>query len=153
MHTTDNDLPLDDTRREFLEHCRTMLAGLAIVGIGGPMLQGCDMERVLNPVVEGSTLVIDVAALDTDGKFLVTGSPDSTAILVVRRAAGSFVALSMICTHQACQVAEPVQQVMTCPCHLSKFNLDGSVLQGPATLPLRQYVAALNPDGKLVVTL
>jgi Rieske Fe-S protein len=43
--------------------------------------------------------------------------------------------------------------VMVCPCHASEFNIDGSVKQGPAAQPLRRYSAALNPGGKLVITL
>ena len=153
MNSTENKLPVDGDRREFLEQCRTLLAGLAVVGLGAPLLQGCETERLLNPAAQGSTLVVDVSTLDADGKFLITQTPTNSPVLVVRNGLGSYLALSMICTHESCPVAEPVDRVMTCPCHLSQFNIDGSVVRGPATSPLKQYAAALNPAGQLVVTL
>lgn len=48
-------------------------------------------------------------------------------------------AVSSTCTHMGCLVAfNGVEQEWECPCHGSRFALDGSVVQGPATHPLRQ---------------
>jgi Rieske Fe-S protein len=49
---------------------------------------------------------------------------------------GVFKGLSAICTHQGCTVSNVADGTTECPCHGSRFNLDGSVANGPATLPL-----------------
>lgn len=44
------------------------------------------------------------------------------------------------CTHMGCQVAfNAVEREWECPCHGSRFALDGEVIQGPATTPLRRW--------------
>jgi glycine/D-amino acid oxidase-like deaminating enzyme/nitrite reductase/ring-hydroxylating ferredoxin subunit len=50
---------------------------------------------------------------------------------------GDVHAVSPTCTHMGCLVAfNRVEKAWECPCHGSRFGLDGAVLQGPATRPL-----------------
>jgi glycine/D-amino acid oxidase-like deaminating enzyme/nitrite reductase/ring-hydroxylating ferredoxin subunit len=62
-------------------------------------------------------------------------------LAVYRDEAGALSALSPICTHLGCQVAfNPSERTWDCPCHGSRFALDGSVIDGPAvkSLPRRE---------------
>jgi glycine/D-amino acid oxidase-like deaminating enzyme/nitrite reductase/ring-hydroxylating ferredoxin subunit len=46
---------------------------------------------------------------------------------------GTVTAVSPVCTHRGCQVAfNHAERSWDCPCHGSRFAVDGSVLQGPA---------------------
>ncbi|MEU6582143.1 Rieske (2Fe-2S) protein [Nocardia sp. NPDC046763] len=56
--------------------------------------------------------------------------------VVTQPNAGNFIGLSVICTHLGCAVDDISGGTINCPCHGSKFNLDGSVANGPATRPL-----------------
>jgi glycine/D-amino acid oxidase-like deaminating enzyme/nitrite reductase/ring-hydroxylating ferredoxin subunit len=48
--------------------------------------------------------------------------------------------LSATCSHLGCIVAyNDAERSWDCPCHGSRFGVDGAVLQGPATRPLRRY--------------
>ncbi|MFB8280626.1 QcrA and Rieske domain-containing protein [Nocardia colli] len=56
--------------------------------------------------------------------------------VVTQPSAGTFVGLSSTCTHAGCTVASISGGTINCPCHGSKYKLDGSVSNGPATKPL-----------------
>ncbi len=52
---------------------------------------------------------------------------------------GAVHSVSPTCTHLGCLVSfSTVEKVWECPCHGSRFDLDGAVLQGPATKPLKR---------------
>ena len=67
-------------------------------------------------------------------------------IVVTQPAAGEFKGFSATCTHAGCTVAEVADGTINCLCHGSKFNLDGSVANGPATKPLTPESVSVQGD-------
>jgi len=64
---------------------------------------------------------------------------------VYRDNAGRLHALSAACTHLGCEVAwNSAEKSWDCPCHGSRFGIDGEVIRGPAIRPL----AAATPREK-----
>ena len=56
---------------------------------------------------------------------------------VYRDEAGSLHAVSLRCTHLGCLLRfNSAERSWDCPCHGSRFDVDGGVLEGPATRPL-----------------
>ena len=53
-------------------------------------------------------------------------------VVVTQPSAGVFKGFSAKCTHKGCIVDKIADGTIDCPCHGSKFNLDGSVANGPA---------------------
>ncbi|MBG0565426.1 FAD-dependent oxidoreductase [Actinoplanes aureus] len=73
--------------------------------------------------------------------------PDSGAVVriggrqcaVYRDDAGTVHAVSARCTHLGCIVHfNDAEKVWECPCHGSRFGVDGTVIQGPANTPLER---------------
>lgn len=70
---------------------------------------------------------------------------------VVRQADG-FRALSAVCTHLGCMTRfQPDERIIACPCHGSRFSLDGDVIAGPAPRGLRWFEMVLSPNGEIEV--
>lgn len=67
-------------------------------------------------------------------------------VVVTQPSAGEFKGFSAICTHAGCTVNEVAEGTINCPCHGSKFNLDGSVANGPASKPLEAQAVTVQGD-------
>ena len=67
--------------------------------------------------------------------------------LLIRNAMG-FRALSLVCPHLGCTV-EPQSDGFTCPCHGSRFDLQGALVRGPASKALTVLRVESAADGKL----
>lgn len=74
-------------------------------------------------------------------------SMENTDVYVLRDDAG-FYAFRNKCTHDGCEVPCPIDGVITCPCHGSKFNLNGDVIGGPALTDLRHYLVTFECVGE-----
>jgi nitrite reductase/ring-hydroxylating ferredoxin subunit len=67
-------------------------------------------------------------------------SYDGHKVAGYRDAGGRLHAVSTRCTHLGCQVRfNAAETSWDCPCHGSRFGVDGEVLNGPATAPLERY--------------
>ncbi len=60
-------------------------------------------------------------------------------VAIARNGDGELQAVDAACTHLGCIVRhEPEAACWQCPCHGSRFSIDGEVLQGPAIKPLER---------------
>lgn len=67
-------------------------------------------------------------------------SVEGVTLAVHRDEAGALHVLSPVCTHLRCIVAfNDAEKSWDCPCHGSRFDVDGNVLNGPATQGLERY--------------
>lgn len=99
----------------------------------------------------GNEITIDLsnpnyAALGTTGGFVYEDN-----IIIIRTGETSYTALSSVCTHQACQVSyNKASNELPCPCHGSRFSINGAVLNGPAQTSLKKYPVRLE-DNMLII--
>lgn len=97
---------------------------------------------------------------ETGSKFRI-GPPDRFPLGSATRIEGRNVlilrdregvrALSLVCTHLGCIVQRQENGNFTCPCHGSRFDAEGRVVQGPAPSRLRYLEVSRAPSGDLVV--
>jgi Rieske Fe-S protein len=123
------------------------MKAVATAGVAAYGLQGC--TQATKPGVK--TVTVDIsqpanAALASAGGAVFVNNPNDAerAIIVYRAAADKVNAFTSRCTHQGGQVGLPSGGVETCALHGSQFSTDGSLIQGPAALPLPVYPATLN---------
>lgn len=133
---------------------------VGLVGIGGTVplaITACNSQlkgsaAIGSPRADGFQAVGTVADLKTRGQLLV----ENTAVgkvLVIPNPTDShqLLAVNPTCTHAGCTVAwQTAQTAFVCPCHGSKFAVDGKVLHGPAQQPLPAYIAKIEGDAVLV---
>jgi Rieske Fe-S protein len=66
--------------------------------------------------------------------------------VVTQPSAGVFKGFSAVCPHAGCNVSKVENGNIVCPCHGSRFSLEGAVVQGPATDPLEAKAVSVQGD-------
>ncbi|MBV5245435.1 MULTISPECIES: ubiquinol-cytochrome c reductase iron-sulfur subunit [Mycolicibacterium] len=67
-------------------------------------------------------------------------------VVVTQPVAGEFKAFSAVCTHTGCLLNKVADGTIDCPCHGSRFSLDGAVVNGPAEKPLQPVAVRVQGD-------
>lgn len=71
---------------------------------------------------------------------------DGQHLAVYRDGCGVVHAVSAVCTHMGCLVKfNEAERTWDCPCHGSRFGVDGRVIDGPAVTDLAKCTAKLKP--------
>jgi Rieske Fe-S protein len=137
------------TRREFCAatcQAASLLAIGALAACGGgptapstvvnaqqlPSVSGTVSGRTISVTVDGNSPVAavgGVASVQTSlGRYLIA-----------RVSSDGFMALTSMCTHDACTISGHNGSNFVCPCHGSTFTSSGAVINGPASRALQQY--------------
>ncbi len=140
------------SRRDFF--IKTIQGGiiLALPGALGPFLESCK-NNITGPAgsnlstVQGTTSGTNVVvSIGSSSPIANTGTAalvnfSNGSVLVDHPSTSVYNALSSICTHQGCQITnfDSGSNQFVCPCHGSRFDLNGNVTQGPAGAPLQKF--------------
>lgn len=132
---------MENRNRDAIVSRRGVLCGVAALTLGFVPEAAIAATGVTQN--KSGKIVVDLAlnkALAKIGGAITLPLQDGSSIAVVRTALGSkgLVALNLSCTHQGVPVSK-VGTAWECPAHGSKFALGGSVINGPAQMPLRKY--------------
>lgn len=131
------------SRRAFLD-----LAGKSLLAISGLFgLSG--LVRYLTFSTEtGTPAAIDLGPAENYPPGSRTFISEAQAF-VLHTAVG-YEALSAICPHLGCSVAAAGEE-FNCPCHGSRFDLNGAYKQGPANDSLRKLSVKAAGNGRLTL--
>ena len=89
-------------------------------------------------------------------RLSVTSNQGVLYPLLVNRGTGNqFFTVSTRCTHQGCVVPtfSTAAGAIVCPCHGSRYSIDGTVIGGPATASLTRYTNTFDGANSLRVQL
>ena len=140
MHET-----LDMSRRDFFNEIVASAFGIAAAGSLVVTYQYLSPNALFEP-----PLIFHAGAPDLYPMESVTYIADQE-VYIVRKQEG-FYAVSAICTHLGCITKwNPDANTIACPCHGSKFQPNGTKIEGPAPNPLVHWTIALAPNGDLLV--
>ena len=129
-------------RREFLKKaaaaagCGALLAACASL----PYVAATRSERGYS---------VPLAEL-VDRPFVLVEIPGWEYPVFLRPDGAGYRALSLRCTHKGCTV-RPSGGELECPCHGSRFDLAGTVLEGPASEDLEPVEVILGTDNVTIV--
>lgn len=125
----------DQTRRKFIGTLVSLLAAFLLLG------------KFLTPRLKRKKTLLSVAKGDIPPHGALVFRESRVAVI---REGGTVYALSLVCTHLGCSVNVTPSEIL-CPCHGSRFDRQGNVLQGPANRPLTRY--AVEEQGERIIVL
>ncbi len=132
-------------RRTFLRKGCTGCAATLLLGSAAATLTGCSTVPIVRVEPVDRTLRIPLARFaETD---LVIARVDQLPfdVLAVKRSDGSFGAVYLQCTHED-QPVTATPSGLHCPSHGSRFDVDGTVREGPAARDLRRFTTTIESD-------
>jgi Rieske Fe-S protein len=125
---------------------RTVLKGAAATcGVGLLAACGGGEDKAASGGSGGALIKLD--EVPVGGAKGVTAE-NGDKVIVTRPTEGEAVAFDATCPHQGCTVA-PDDEQLSCPCHGSQFELDGSLKKGPAEKGLEPYAVKV-VDGQVL---
>jgi cytochrome b6-f complex iron-sulfur subunit len=133
------------TRREFLNEVAAGALGIAGLGSMAVTYRYLSPNVLFEPPTTFRAGSPDLYPMDS-----VTFLQDQQVYIV--RTDQGFYAVSAVCTHLGCITQwKPELEQIACPCHGSKFRMDGTKIEGPAPRPLPHFSISLTVDGELQV--
>lgn len=128
-------------RKEFLKQ----LGLTSAVIFTGACLGGCSKNNSTPAAPTNVDFTLSLAdsantALNTAGGFIY-----KNGIIIAKTLSGSIIAVSQACTHEGGTVQfQANNNRLYCPLHGAMFQVDGTVLAGPARTPLTVYKTSLS---------
>jgi cytochrome b6-f complex iron-sulfur subunit len=118
------------------------LVGGTVLVLVPSVLQSCSKDTTMDPGTKtpaGGDINLDLSLAENSALNSSGSSKIVQGILIINNGT-KIVALSSICTHQGCTVGyNSTAGDIECPCHGSVYSTSGSVINGPAPLPLKSY--------------
>ncbi len=140
----------DDLGRRALFRCGAVCAlaacGKFVIEAGAPVrnLLSVPMARMPELARPGGSILLHVNATDFLGR--------RASVLVANTTSQGLRGYGAYCPHAGCEVGwVDREDSVVCPCHLSRFSVDGSVTHPPAVADLDTYPAKLSPDGQTLI--
>jgi Rieske Fe-S protein len=133
---------------------RTVIAGAGL-GLAATALAACSTYGKKPEAASSSPAVTASSGTSAPGTATALAKTADVPVgsgvivdgtVVTQPTAGVFKGFSTVCPHRGCDVSKVENGTIDCPCHGSKFSLDGAVVQGPADKPLTAKAVTVQGD-------
>jgi len=136
-------------RRELIQR---VLTGTTFLILSPSILTSCEKSQTLEPdkgTVPSTSkdLKIDLSLPENSALNTAGNSKIVQNIIIANTGKNTFIAVSSICTHEGGTVGYNYStNNFQCPLHNSVFAATGSVIRGPAAMPLKSYSVSQSGD-------
>ncbi len=143
-------IPMNEERRKFLKNA-------SLITMSALMAKACGSLEELEEIpplvmTDNGRAMIQFnnfpALRMTEGFAYMRISGIDDPLVAFRLSDSNIHVISRVCTHRQCTVKYVRLETageLQCPCHFSRFDLSGAVLEGPASRPLPTYTVEYNP--------
>jgi len=129
-----------------LSGCSQRVGEPIAIEVGPPAkdLLSVPMARVPELSQRGGAVLLHADATDFAGRQL--------SLLVANTSSQGLRAWGAYCPHAGCEVSwMDGEDSVVCPCHLSRFSVDGTVVHPPANANLDAFAAKQSADGQTLI--
>jgi len=116
------------------------------------------LDKPLDQLANGEAVKFDAPTSPNTAFIMANGGGDNApgalafGGFAVKDTNGKPHVFAINCSHLGCPIAvNTTDSTFDCPCHGSRFHLDGTVLHGPATAPLSDLSWKQGSDPKTIV--
>ena len=116
------------------------------------------LDKPLDQIAAGDAVKFDAPTTPNTAFIMANGGGDNAAGALafggfaVTDTDGKQHVFAINCSHLGCPIAlNSTDKTFDCPCHGSRFHLNGTVLHGPATAPLSDLSWKQGTDPKTIV--
>jgi len=125
-------------RRKFIKDSCTACVGMLAFSSLASLLSSCASIPVYSTSVRDNLIQIPLTSILPDEKMKIIRSKTlAYDILLILKEDKNHISFLMKCTHQD-NILVATNKGFTCNLHGSNFNLNGDVLNGPASRPLKK---------------
>ncbi|MCY1083139.1 QcrA and Rieske domain-containing protein [Archangium lansingense] len=138
---------MSTNRRGFLKGLAGASAGAAATGLAG-CAPDISPAPVLDATEDNGRVVLMVSRypeLAREGGAVTLRVPDRPNVLVMHPQGTQYAVVSSLCTHRGCPLGFQEGEAI-CPCHLSRFAIDGRPTHPPATIPLTTFSSSYDSE-------
>jgi len=114
------------------------------------------LDKPIDQLNEGEAIKFNAPASPNSAFIMADGGGDNAAGELAFggyavKTGGKVSVFAINCSHLGCSVAlNEKDKSFDCPCHGSRFHLDGTVLRGPAPVPLSHLTWKQGTDPKTI---
>jgi cytochrome b6-f complex iron-sulfur subunit len=155
------------TRKEFFVKSAQGMAIMSLPVLFSSFLESCNQQTTSPngsssplPTIQGTisngTVTVNITSSSAIAKVGSAGIIlySSGSFLVDHPSATVYNAFTTVCPHQGCAIDsfDSGSNQFVCLCHGSRFDINGKVVQGPASSALQQYQTQFT-NNQLIITL
>lgn len=138
-------------RKEFIKSSCLACMGVLTAGVAINSLTSCVSFPVVKLASKDQKLFVDLISLNQNKMNIIRPSDLDYDVFVHELENGEFIALILKCTHQDWNLAANPKG-FNCSLHGSAFDINGKVVQGPATKSLKR-LNYFKDNNQLIISL